>query len=95
MPKKYKAYMIEEDGKTVHEEFYSKKELNKHKIDPDEDIDLFECAERMVNRFNRSLQEGEEKRYLYKLEEVTVRVIGSEAYYGLNVSQSMCEPEFK
>ena len=45
MPKKYKAYMIEEDGKTVHEEFYSKKELNKHKIDPDEDIDLFEWHE--------------------------------------------------
>jgi hypothetical protein len=95
MATKYKLYTVEEDRQTFHEEFYSLKDLNKFKIQPDEDIDLFECAERMVNKFNRSLQKGENKRYAYKLEKVTVRVIGSAPYYGLNISQEMCEPEFK
>jgi len=95
MPKKFKVYTVEEDTQTFHEEFYKKKELVKYKIDPDEDIDLFECAERMVNKFNRTLNKGENKRYVYKLEEVTVRVLGSEAYYGLNISEDMCKPEFK
>lgn len=94
MPTKYKLYTIEEDCRTVHQEYYSKADLVKHKTNPDEDIDLFECAERMVHRFNWTLKDGERKRYAYKLEKVTVRVLGSEEYYGLNVSPEMCEPEF-
>lgn len=94
MPIKYKLYTATERGQ-YFEEFYSKPELEKHKIEPDEDIDLFECASRMVNRFNRTLREGEDSRYAYKLEKISVRVIGSFAFSGLGVSHEMCEPEFK
>lgn len=95
MPTKYKLYTVEEDCKTFHEEFYTKADLLKHCVNLEEDITLFECAERMVYKFNRTLKEGELKRYAYKLEKVTVRVLGSEAYYGLNISEQMCAPEFK
>lgn len=94
MKTKYKLYLADEEGE-LYEEFYTKRELVHFKIDKTEDISLFECAERMVHKFNRSLKEGESKRYAYKLERVTVTVLGSYPYYGLNISLSMCEPEFK
>ena len=99
MPTKYKLYTVEEDGKTFHEEFYTKKQLLRYKMKNDEEVSLFECAERMVFAFNRGTKSKrgftENKRYAYKLEKVTVQVLGSEAYYGLNISSSMCEAEFK
>lgn len=67
-------------------------------MEKSEDIDLFECAERMVNKFNRQKpKRGNQivKRYAYKLEKVSVNVIGSFPYYGLNISNDMCKPEFK
>lgn len=94
MPTRYKLYTIEEDRATIHKELYTKSELEKFKVIPSEDIDLFECAERMVGRFNRTLRDGGLKRYAYKLEKVSVQVIGSEEYYGLHVSPEMCKPEF-
>ncbi len=96
MAVKYKLYSIEENGK-IHEEFYTKKELEQHRQEVDEN--LFECAEHMVFAFNSSIKRrrGNEqpKRFAYKLEKISVNVIGSEPYYGLNVSSDMCEPEFK
>lgn len=65
---KYKLYIVEEDGITFHEEFYERSELLKFKFSDEEDVDLYELASRMVNRFNRTLSEGEQKRYAYKLE---------------------------
>lgn len=89
---KYKLYTAQEDGKTLTE-FYSKKDLDRFKY---EDSDtLFECAERMAYKFNRGVKDGEQKRYAYKLEKVTVEVLGKEEYYGMNISSQMYEPEFK
>jgi len=74
MAVKYKLYLVHEND-TYSTEFYSKKELESYKTDKDEDIDLFECAERMVNKYNRQkVIRGNEtvKRYAYKLEKVSV-----------------------
>lgn len=93
MAVKYKLYTAEENGNTL-KEYFTKKELLQYKITKDEEITLFECAERMVGKFNRTVKEGERKRYAYKLEKVTINVLGSEVYYGLNVSNEMTKPEF-
>lgn len=92
MATKYKLYAIEESGKE-HREFYTKKELEKYQL-PNKELNLFECAERMVYEFNRGVSKEEDKRYCYKLEKVSVQVLGSEPYYGLNVSEEMCKAEF-
>lgn len=92
MPTKYKVYSIEISGKE-HHELYTKKEIEQFQLD-DESLTLFECAERMVSQFNRRVENQEDKRYCYKLEKVSVQVLGSEAYYGLNVSNEMCKPKF-
>ena len=92
MATKYKLYAIDENGKE-HREFYTKKELEKYQL-PNEELNLFECAERMIFAFNRGVDEEEDKRYCYKLEKVSVQVLGSEPYYGLNVSEEMCRAEF-
>lgn len=92
MPIRYKLYTIEEGGKE-YREWYTKKQLQKYQL-PEGGLSLFECAERMVFKFNRSIRDSEKERFAYKLEKVSVSVVGSEAYYGLNVSQEMCDPEF-
>ncbi|MTB53025.1 hypothetical protein [Lewinella sp. W8] len=94
MPTKYKLYYATNGGE-YGEEFYSKADLMKHNYaEEGEDVDLFECAGFMLDRFNRKA-EYSKKRHCYKLEKVTVRVLGSYPFYGLNVSEAMCEPEFK
>lgn len=92
MPIRYKLYLATKSGELMTE-FYSKKELERYRKEDSEN--LFECAEHMIFRFNRNLDDDEEKRYAYKLEKVSVRVIGIEPYYGLNISDDMCKPEFK
>ena len=92
MATKYKLYIATESG-DLTTEFYTKKELEKHRYDESES--LFELAERMVYKFNRYEKDQTKKRYAYKLEKVSVVVLGSEQYYGLNISTEMCNPEFK
>jgi hypothetical protein len=93
MATRYRLYYIEEEGRKTFIETVTKKQLLKFKFDSEE-INLFELAERMMAKFNRGVAKGESKRYAYKLEKVTVQVIGSQPYYGLNISTEMCEAEF-
>lgn len=88
---KYKLYTAQEDG-SILKEFFTKKEIEKFRTEDDQT--LFECVESMVFKFNAGIRDVEKKRYAYKLEKVTVEVIGSQEYYGLNIGSEMCEPEF-
>lgn len=88
---KYKLYTVTNNGIYL-KEYFSKSEIEKFRTEDEQT--LFECAENMIYKFNRGCLTECEKRYVYKLEKVTVRVIGSQEYYGLNIGSADCEPEF-
>ena len=88
--KTYKLYTATERG-DYFEEYYTKQELLKFKME--EDWELFECAEYMVSAFNRGEKDVTQKRYAYKLELLTIEVVGSNQFYGLNISAEMYQAE--
>lgn len=91
---RYKLYYANGNGNT-NSEYFTKNDILKFKR---EEFDtLFEMAEHMMFKFNQSLARHEhmDKRYCYKLEEVRVKVLGSEQYYGLKIGEDDIKPEFK
>lgn len=88
----YKAYYAEEDNNDIITEFFQGSSLKRFVQDFPDSGNYFEALEYFI--YNVYNKKNTVKRYPYKLEKITVELIGSQDFYGLGISPKMCEIEF-